>query len=99
MSDFFWIIVAGAVVTYLTRIGGYLILSRFERIHYRVEAGLNAVPAAVLTTLVAPPAFDHGWKELAALIVCIVMSLRVNLLKSFICGAVVLIALRHFFPG
>ena len=47
------IIAAGAIATYLTRIGGHLVISRFERIHPRVEAGLNAVPAAVLTTLVA----------------------------------------------
>jgi uncharacterized membrane protein len=39
------------VLTYLARVGGHLVLSRFERIHPRVEAGLNAVPAAVLTTL------------------------------------------------
>ncbi len=99
MGDFFWTILAGAAVTYLTRIGGHMILSRFERIHYRVEAGLNAVPAAVLTTLVAPPAFEHGWKELAALLVCVVFSLRLSLLPSFACGAALLIALRHFFPG
>ena len=28
-----------AVMTYLTRIGGHLVLSRFEHIHPRVEAG------------------------------------------------------------
>ena len=54
MSTTFWIIIAGAVATYLTRIGGHLVISRFDHIHPRVEAGLNAVPAAVLTTLVAP---------------------------------------------
>ena len=56
MSTTFWIIIAGAIATYLTRIGGHLVISRFEHIHPRVEAGLNAVPAAVLTTLVAPAA-------------------------------------------
>ena len=56
MSTTVWIILAAAVVTYLTRIGGHVLLSRFQRIHPRVEAGLDAVPAAVLTTLVAPAA-------------------------------------------
>ena len=56
-------------MTYLTRIGGHLVLSRFEHIHPRVEAGLNAVPAAVLTTLVAPAAMDGGPIELTALAV------------------------------
>ena len=69
MSTTFWIIVAGAVVTYLTRIGGHLVLSRFERVHPRVEAALDAVPAAVLTTLVAPALIHAGPAELAALAV------------------------------
>ena len=43
MSATVWIILAGAVATYLTRIGGNLIISRFEALHPRVEAGLNAV--------------------------------------------------------
>jgi len=44
MSSTFWIIIAGAIATYLTRIGGHLVISRFDNIHPRVEAGLNAVP-------------------------------------------------------
>ena len=69
MSTTVWIILAGAVMTYLTRVGGHLVLSRFEHIHPRVEAGLNAVPAAVLTTLVAPEAMQGGPVELTALAV------------------------------
>ena len=60
MSTTFWIIIAGAIATYLTRIGGHLVISRFDTIHPRVEAGLNAVPAAVLTTLVAPELLNAG---------------------------------------
>lgn len=96
MSTFTWIIIASAVVTYLTRVGGHLILSRFDKVHFRVEAALNAVPAAVLTTLVAPPAFDHGWKELLVLILCGALSLRLSLLPMFMIGVAVLIGLRHF---
>ena len=69
MSTTLWIILAAALATYLTRIGGHLVMSRFERIHPRVEAGLNAVPAAVLTTLVAPAALSAGPAELVALVV------------------------------
>ncbi|MBB6464563.1 AzlD family protein [Aminobacter carboxidus] len=96
MSTTLWIIIAGAVATYLTRIGGHLVISRFERIHPRVEAGLNAVPAAVLTTLVAPAAMSAGPAELAALGVAAVVSLRSGLMTMFLAGAAVLIALRHF---
>ncbi|WP_269930380.1 AzlD family protein [Aminobacter sp. HY435] len=96
MSATLWIIIAGAVATYLTRVGGHLVISRFERIHPRVEAGLNAVPAAVLTTLVAPAALSAGPAELAALAVAAVVSLRGGLMAMFLAGAAVLIALRHF---
>lgn len=90
-----WVIVAGAVLTYLTRIGGHLVLSRFERVHPRVEAGLNAVPAAVLTTLVAPAVLTAGPAELAALAVAGLLSLRFGMLPMFVIAAVVLIAMRQ----
>jgi len=95
MSDMFWIIVAAAVATYLTRIGGHLVLSRFERIHPRVEAGLNAVPAAVLTTLVAPAALSAGPAELAALLVAGLVALRGGMLTMFVAGSATLILLRQ----
>ncbi|RWN99920.1 AzlD family protein [Mesorhizobium sp.] len=96
MSTTLWIIIAGAIATYLTRIGGHLVISRFENIHPRVEAGLNAVPAAVLTTLVAPAALGGGPAEWAALIVAGLVSLRSGLMAMFLAGAVVLVLARQF---
>ncbi|WP_136618226.1 MULTISPECIES: AzlD family protein [Mesorhizobium] len=96
MSTTFWIIIAGAVATYLTRIGGHLVISRFDTIHPRVEAGLNAVPAAVLTTLVAPELLNAGPVEWAALVVTAVVSLRGGLMAMFLAGAAVLIVARQF---
>ncbi|MER9326179.1 AzlD family protein [Mesorhizobium sp. M0488] len=96
MSTTLWIIIAGAIATYLTRVGGHLVISRFETIHPRVEAGLNAVPAAVLTTLVAPAALGAGLAEWAALIVAAVVSLRGGLMSMFLAGAAVLILARQF---
>ncbi|AZO00423.1 AzlD family protein [Mesorhizobium sp. M9A.F.Ca.ET.002.03.1.2] len=96
MSTTLWIIVAGAIATYLTRIGGHLVISRFENIHPRVEAGLNAVPAAVLTTLVAPAALGTGPAEWVALIVAGLVSLRGGLMAMFLAGAAVLILARQF---
>ncbi len=94
MSTTFWIILAGAVVTYLTRAGGHLVLSRFERIHPRVEAALDAVPAAVLTTLVAPAAVSAEPVELVALVVAGLVALRYDMLAMFLAGAGVLAVLR-----
>ncbi|MER9654961.1 AzlD family protein [Mesorhizobium sp. M0152] len=96
MSTTLWIIIAGAIATYLTRVGGHLVISRFETIHPRVEAGLNAVPAAVLTTLVAPAALGAGLAEWAALVVAAVVSLRGGLMSMFLAGAAVLILARQF---
>lgn len=95
MSTTVWIILAGAVATYLTRIGGHLVLSRFERIHPRVEAGLNAVPAAVLTTLVAPAAARASIPEAAALIVAAIVALRGGMMAVFFAGTGTLILLRY----
>jgi uncharacterized membrane protein len=96
MSTTLWIIIAGAIATYLTRVGGHLVISRFENIHPRVEAGLNAVPAAVLTTLVAPAALSAGPAEWAALIVAGLVSLHGGLMAMFLAGAAVLILARQF---
>jgi uncharacterized membrane protein len=95
MSTTLWIIFWGAVATYLSRVGGHLVLSRFERIHPRVEAGLNAVPAAVLTTLVAPAAFSAGPAELIALAIAGLVMLRGGMTSMFLAGGVALVALRQ----
>lgn len=95
MTEVYWIILAGAVLTYLTRIGGHLLIARFGRLHPRAEAALDAVPAAVLTTLVAPTAVVHaGPAELAALAAAGLAALRFDMLPMFLIGAGVLAALR-----
>jgi len=96
VSEIVWIILAGAALTYLTRVGGHLALSRFDPLHPRLEAGLNAVPAAVLTTLVAPAALSAGPVEWIALIAAGLVALRGGLMAMFLTGATVLIALRFF---
>jgi uncharacterized membrane protein len=96
MSQNVWIIIAAAIVTYLTRAGGFWILSRFERIHPRVEAGLNAVPAAVLTTLVAPQMAQGGVAELSAFAVAGAVGLRFGMIGGFLAGWATIITLRYF---
>lgn len=83
------------IVTYLTRIGGYVFLSRFENIPRPVNAGLEAVPAAVITTLVVPPAFASGPAEGISLIVAGLACLRLQPILVILLGLVTLVILRQ----
>ena len=94
MSDIYIIIIASAVLNYMTRLGGHLVLSRFGTLNPRVEAALNAVPAAVITTLVAPTFFTHSWPETVALLIAGLAALRLPLLGMFAVGWVAIVVLR-----
>lgn len=89
-----WIIICAALVTYATRLGGHLVLSRFKQIPPRIDAALNAVPAAVLTTLVAPAAVTGGPAEALTLALCLVIGFRLPMMAMFCVGWVLIIALR-----
>jgi uncharacterized membrane protein len=95
MSTTMMIILAGAVLTYLTRAGGHAVLSRFQSVHPRVDAALNAVPAAVLTTLVAPAAAQGGVLEIASLAAMALLSSRIGMLAAFLVAAALLVAGRQ----
>lgn len=101
MSEFFHlqtliIIFAGAVATYLTRVGGYVLMTRLKSIPPRLEAGLNAVPVAVLTTLVAPAFFEGGYDVKLGMIVALIVGLRFPGLIMLFAGWALVVALRHF---
>jgi uncharacterized membrane protein len=89
-----WIIVASGLLTYLTRVGGHIVLSRLPSIHPRAEAALDAVPAAVLTTLVAPEAMQGGAAGLVALAVAALVALRYGMMPTFLAGGAVIVGLR-----
>jgi len=89
------IIVAAALATYATRFGGYVLITRMKRIPPRVEAALNAVPAAVLTTLVAPAAVTGGLDVSLALVAALLVGLRLGVLPMLAAGWVVVMTLRH----
>ncbi len=89
------LIAAAAVVTFLTRIGGYILIVKMTRIPPRVEAALNAVPAAVLTTLVAPAFFVGGWDTKVAMVAALLVGLRYPSTYMLIAGWIVVMAWRH----
>lgn len=95
MSEHFLLILAGvALVTYLTRVGGYLVLARFRTIPPRVAAGLEAVPVAVMTTLFAPQIVSGTWREAAAMGFAVVLSLRFGATVTLLVATLAVVALR-----
>lgn len=90
------LIFAAALATYLTRIGGYVLVKRLKTMPPRLEAALNAVPAAVLTTLVAPAFFAGSIDIKVAMAVSLLVGLRFSAIPMLVAGWVVLMLLRQF---
>lgn len=89
------LIAAAAVATFLTRIGGYVLVKRLKSMPPRLEAALNAVPAAVLTTLVAP-AFFYGEIDVkVAMAAALLIGLRFSAIPMLIGGWAVVMLMRH----
>lgn len=93
--DLIYIIIAAALATFATRVGGYVLITQLKHIPPRLEAALNAVPAAVLTTLVAP-AFVYGGVDVAvSMLVAFAVGLRFSTLRMLLAGWVAVMAIRH----
>lgn len=88
------IIFLAALATYATRSLGHVILSRFKTIPPRMEAALNAVPAAVLTTIVVPYGVFSGAAEFASLLVAGMAAFYLPPLGMIGVGWLTLVALR-----
>ncbi|CAN7354560.1 AzlD family protein [Neorhizobium sp. LjRoot104] len=93
--DMVVLILAAAVATFLTRIGGYVLITRMKTIPPRMEQALNAVPAAVLTTLVAPAFFNGGWDVKIAMLAALVVGIRYPGLLLLGAGWVAAMLCRH----
>ncbi|MEN0000541.1 MAG: AzlD domain-containing protein [Pseudomonadota bacterium] len=94
MSTTMLVILAAAVATYFTRVAGHIVLSRFEAIPPRLEAALNAVPAAVLTTIVVPSLAFGSLADQAALVVAGVAALYLPPLGMFAVGWLAVVTFR-----
>src|SRR5262249_15248463 len=90
------LIFAAAVVTFLTRIGGYVLITRPTRTPPRVPAALNAVPAAGLTTPVAPSFFSAAGDTKLAMVIALLMGLGYPPTLMLVAGWVVVMIWRHF---
>ncbi|OJT98139.1 hypothetical protein DEM27_20395 [Metarhizobium album] len=94
-SDMVILILLCAVATFATRIGGYVLITRLKSIPPRLDAALNAVPAAVLTTLVAPAFFAGGIEVKVAMAVALVIGLRFSAMPMLAIGWLVVMGFRH----
>jgi uncharacterized membrane protein len=86
-------IAAMAFVTYLTRIGGDLVM-RNRSLGPRLTAALDAVPAAVLTAVIAPSVLAAGPSEAAAGLITAVAAFRLPLLATIAVGVGSVVILR-----
>ncbi|MGX1306679.1 putative membrane protein [Amorphus suaedae] len=75
-----------AIATYATRLAGLALVHRVPT-GGRLRAALDAVPAAVLTALVAPAVLTGGIAELVAGGVAALAALRLPLLAVVVLGA------------
>jgi uncharacterized membrane protein len=88
-------ILAAALATFATRTAGYFLIKSMSSIPPRVEAALNAVPAAVLAALVAPSFVYSGLDVTLTLIVAAVIGWRAPSLVMLLCAWAFVVVIRH----
>jgi len=96
-KDIFLLIALLGLVTFATRAGGHVMMLMFKTIHPRVEAALDAVPAAVLTTIVVPVAMTSGWKEALTILASALVGLRFGIIGVLVFGTIMIATLRLIF--
>ncbi len=90
----FLAIIAMGVATYATRLSGFVLLAGFNP-KGRMKAALDALPPAILMSVIAPTVFLKGPAEtLAAAITAVAAWFRLPLAVSIIIGVVSVVALR-----
>lgn len=88
-------IVAMAVVTWATRVAG-LWLVRYVPLTGRGAAALEAVPAAVLMSVIAPMVFMTGPAETIASALALAAAFRLPLMAAVVVGVAAVVMLRMF---
>ncbi|TPI82515.1 MULTISPECIES: AzlD family protein [unclassified Mesorhizobium] len=78
-------ILAMAGVTYLTRIGGYVVL-RNRALGPRATAVMEAAPGCVLISVIAPDFVSKNPADLAALAITVLAATRLSMLPTVVIG-------------
>ena len=87
-------IAAMAIVTAGTRLAG-LWFVKVIRPHGRFAAALEAVPAAVLMSVIAPTIFLKGPAEAIAAAITLALAFRLPMMAAVVGGVLSVVALRH----
>ncbi|KQU86331.1 hypothetical protein ASD00_31020 [Ensifer sp. Root31] len=87
-------IVLMACVTYLTRVGGYLLL-RNRALNSRAERVMEAAPGCVLISVIAPNFVADNPADLLAIALTLVAAARLPLLQTVVVGVCSAGLLRH----
>ncbi|GAA2843668.1 putative membrane protein [Aminobacter aminovorans] len=87
-------IVLMASATYLTRIGGYVML-RNRTLSPRATAVMEAAPGCVLISVIAPDFVSDNPADLAALAITVLAATRLSMLPTVIVGIASAGVLRH----
>jgi uncharacterized membrane protein len=87
-------IVLMASATYLTRIGGYVML-RNRTLSPRATAAMEAAPGCVLISVIAPDFVSDNPADLAALAITVLAATRLSMLPTVIVGIASAGVLRH----
>lgn len=87
-------IIAMAVATYITRIAGLFVADRLV-LTGRAKAAFDAIPPAVLVSVIAPTALTTGWAEAIAAAITAVVAFRLPLLATIVVGVVSVVVLRN----
>jgi uncharacterized membrane protein len=86
-------ILAMAAVTYATRVAGLALAGRMN-LSGRAKAAFDAIPPAVLTSVIAPTALATGWPETLAAAITALAATRLPLLATIAVGVAAVVALR-----
>ncbi|MEI9411591.1 AzlD family protein [Mesorhizobium sp. Ld1326N3] len=87
-------IVLMAGVTYLSRVGGYVVL-RNRVLSTRATAVMEAAPGCVLISVIAPAFVSRNPADLAALAITLAAATRLSMLPTVLIGVASAGLLRH----
>lgn len=94
----FFTILSMALVTYLTRVTGYLLLHD-KVLNPRLAKLLEAVPGCVLIAVIAPAFATGNIANLIALAITFLLACRFSLLTTVIFSILATALLRHLIPN